>query len=471
MAEPIKPVSRLEDASLGNSNAIAEARRAASSERQSMAVERTMQRQFRRAVRRNDLQTISVLGSQMSEMGLSRTGGGGIQDSQENNRIATERAFNRSDLLNRAGGRGGVAPQPLREQPMANPENGAQGPLLPSQKNEADDIEAAAGVFDAPRKTNGRTGEETVNPRSRRAGTADVRESRLIPENNPSPSRDTKNNLLPRAQFVADLKSSELIKNQDSSAIERAAKRGADFGISREQIEAFSRGGDASPSGIAKQRADTLASKKRIEEGSRDLIAEKDTEELVGKATKLRDAYREIRSVPEISAPSRYGPQGDIPMGPDVIPEPPIKNPIAKASAPVFKPLDPSSADYWNVDPESVAGKKTMGVFKVSYDGDRSDPRYPVMRIKAEAIDEVGGLDYSGNRHKVRPDIARENAIQETIIKKSIKSNLDISDYARASGPDFYSKYQKALELDRVYKTATADLKKTELQVSNLFPR
>ena len=147
MAEPIKPVSRLEDASLGNSNAIAEQRRATNAERQSMAVERSMQRQYRRAVRRNDMQAISVLGSQMSDMGLSRTGGGGIQDSQENNRIASDRAFNRADQLNQAGGRGGSAPRPLRENPMANPQNGAEGPLLPSQEVDgANAIEAAAGA-------------------------------------------------------------------------------------------------------------------------------------------------------------------------------------------------------------------------------------------------------------------------------------------------------------------------------------
>ena len=462
MAEPIKPVSRLEDASLGNSQAIAEARRATSSERQSMAVERSMQRQYRRAVRKGDMQTISVLGSQMSDMGLSRTGGGGIQDSQENNRIASDRAFNRADQLNQAAGRGGAAPESQKGAPHHFAPNVGQGA--------ADDIEAAAGAPGAigARGTNGQTGTNTVSPNSRPAGTAFQRESKLLPENNPAPSSGGQKKLLPRAQFIADLKGSELIKNQDSDAIERAAKRGADFGIGRDQIEAFARGGDATPSGAAKEKADALASRNENDRLSEELVAESATE-LKDQAVKLRDIFRGVSSLPEISAPSKYGPQGDIPIGSDVIAESPIKNNLAKVSEPVFKPLDPKSADYWNVDPESVAGKKTKGIFKLSYEGDRSDPRYPVMRIKAEAIDEVGGLDYSRNRFEVRPDIAREKAIQETTIRKAINSNLDISDYARASGPDFYSKYQKALESDRVYKRAAADLKKTESQVSNLF--
>jgi hypothetical protein len=381
MAEPIKPVSRLEDASLGNSQAIAEARRATSSERQSMAVERSMQRQYRRAVRKGDMQTISVLGSQMSDMGLSRTGGGGIQDSQENNRIASDRAFNRADQLNQAAGRGGTAPEPQKGTPHPFAPNVGQGA--------ADDIEAAAGASGAvgARGTNGQTGTSTVSPNSRPAGTAFQRESKLLPENNPAPSSAGIKGVDNRSKFIADLDKSELFKEGDAGAIERAVARGDRFGITREQVLARQQGRDATLSGIAKEKE---AIAKREEEKDTDVVMGPEAppeDSLIAEATRIQRAGNKAKELTNEGIASTNKALEDRSPIEDYVPEPTIARAtkgtdVSGAPKAIVVQEEPvqSKPDWWNdsmESPESRVSRIKEGVkarndeqiaFKKEYD-------------------------------------------------------------------------------------------------------
>jgi hypothetical protein len=475
MAEPIKPVSRLEDASLGNSNAIAEQRRATNAERQSMAVERSMQRQYRRAVRRNDMQAISVLGSQMSDMGLSRTGGGGIQDSQENNRIASDRAFNRADQLNQAGGRGGSAPRPLRENPMANPQNGAEGPLLPSQEVDgANAIEAAAGAPGAvgARGTNGQTGNGTISPNSRPAGTAGVRESRLLPENNPAPSSNAASSAKKRLTGGTEL------FEPDVDLLSRPVTP-----VSSEASESVKL--NEAP------KTQLPASDFPVEETAYDQAVR--YREAIRGAKKLTDEGLFDTSVSEIRT---QGLKDKLDSGfYDPISEPPIaRTPSAKVKNPAaFKKPEVGSTAYWSVDPNQIVSmKKTVGEGTGAYLGaDTSDPRFPVMKIIQDAQIMMKDAYSSRNaKRKVYNALAQvgfvakdefysdENAkkqlqemVDHEVIWRAAREGVDLTDYARTRGPQFFNDYQEAKNVQTEIKKSDFYTQDTKAKVANLISR
>lgn len=370
MAEPIKPVSRLKDASLANSNAIAEARRATNSERHQMGRERLLQRKWRWAASRNDYAGMAAYGDQLDALKVSRTGGVGIQDSQENNRIAADRAFNRADQLNQAGGRGGAAAEPQKPAPHPFARNVGQGA--------ADDIEAAAGAPGAAgeRGTRGQTGNGTINPNARPAGTADVRQSRLLPENNPAPSSTGSSKLRPRAQFIADLDKSELFKDGDAGAIERAVARGDKFGITREQVLARQQGRDATLSGIAKEK-EAIASRQPEQRDDVVLGPEAPPEDsLIAQATRIQRAGKEAKQLTDEGiAFTDKALENRSPIE-DYVPEPPIARAtrgtdVSGAPKAIVVQEEPtqSKPSWWNdsiESPESRVAKIKEGVKAVN---------------------------------------------------------------------------------------------------------
>jgi hypothetical protein len=257
-----EPQSRLDDRTLANSRAIDASRRAASDQRQRMGVERSMQRQFRRAVRHGDIQAISALGNQMDSMGLSRIGKGGIASAEEND----AEAFRRAETQRQAGaqvgreidamtGRGGVSPVGMG----ARPDQGAEGPVMPSAGQQ---IEAATRTLN-PRASAGAGYGRSIDPKHNLDSEADraVRSREQLgvsdgPVNGPAQPGWMAGMADNRQKFIYDLNRSDLFKSGDADALERAATRGAKFGISKDQLIAHSQGKEATPEAMARDKAE-----------------------------------------------------------------------------------------------------------------------------------------------------------------------------------------------------------------------
>ena len=493
--EIITPKENLKANTVADTRAIAAKRGAINAERQAMQTERTLQRKYRRAVRNDDFGGAADISKLLAQTGGS-TVGPVIRQAEQERAVAGQRAIDRADQQNkiRAGGTAALMPgdqRPVEPDP-ANPPAAVNAGNQPG----ADEVAAQATANPEAKAGagNGRAtkGDATALKGSQRAA-KDGSDGAIGDRNEAADSIEAQGPAAPEAQpkkadgsfrpnnrknFIEDLRSSNLFKAGDPNAVERAIKRGEGLGINRDQVEAFARGGDASLSGIAKEKANQLASKRAQEALSDELIKDNRLERLKeGKDSmaKLKRAGELLDSFDGVSAPSRYGPDGDIAQSSFVrkdVEKSPILGPsfpLSKEAALEMDPNGKEGAAYWNVDPYSIAGKKTMNVVSSPYDGDRSDPRYPAMRIKAEAFDEVSGLDYSKTRFQVLPEIARKNAAQQIMIKKALDRNVDISGFTRQD-VKFHESYLEAKKNRAEINLAIKDSSRLKSKVKSLLP-
>lgn len=81
----------------GRTDVAGDRRRAVNNERGAMALSRTMQRHYRRAVRHDDARMIGILSDQMGKLGVNPAGGVGFTDANQQDAIANDQAINRND--------------------------------------------------------------------------------------------------------------------------------------------------------------------------------------------------------------------------------------------------------------------------------------------------------------------------------------------------------------------------------------
>lgn len=260
----ILPESRLTTKDpLANQRAIDDQRRAANSERISMATTRTMQRQYRRAVRHGDLKAISVLGQEMQGLGVNPLGGGGITSALQQQQIAVDRANGRADLQMKI--RGGLNPGSRAD--VAAVDRGAsnitkagspQSNIRQSERNRLT-MEFRPGIDDiVPSGPAGSTGARAGDPGQGATGQPQAASAAFSAQTNGQPAgrrlsfdeeerlaQDRvfgKQALNPLQQFAEDLRNSPLIQAGDVNAIARANERGATLGLSPSEITAFLNG-------------------------------------------------------------------------------------------------------------------------------------------------------------------------------------------------------------------------------------
>ncbi len=395
---PVVPKSRLEDSSKANSLAIDEARRAQTAERQSMATRRSLQRQYRRAVRKGDVSTIAGLGRHMTDMGLSPLGGGGIQSAEENDRIANDRAYNRADQINQATGRG------------ADP-NGSPAEAT----GVANDIEAGASKV-----------VRRVAPPAAKTVIGDTRE-----------------------KFIEDVGRSALFQDGDSDAIERAATRGSKFGITKEQLMVHSQDGDATPSGIAKAKADAASRKEPVFSP----VEDEEPSDLMKMATGYKAKSDGLKGQIEEGRASVEAQLASNPME-DEIPEPSL--PVLSRSA----VADAQSArdDYAKAKAEDNEADWQSRYWNTNVaDLDKNDPRYAAAKIKHEAF-----------RGRLWGQPSKEES-ETSMIHQAILEGVDISGITRQDQA-LHSKYKKALDIQRRYDESNSAALAIRQRGSNLLP-
>lgn len=486
--EIIRPQSRLDANTVAASRAVDAQRAAVNAERQGMQTERSLQRKYRRAVRKDDFAAAADIAKTLALTG-GTTVGPVIRKAEEERMVAGQRAIDRASLQEKI--RNGGATTPLPGDPRAVEGEGGNPPPKVDAKGQegADEVAGQAAKTANPNATAGagrgksikKDGSETVGDKNEAADSIEAQGSAapvIASSEGQVKKSDGKWRPNNRQNFIEDLRSSDLFKSGDQNAVERAVKRGEGLGISRDQVEAFSRGDDASLSAIAKEKANQLASKRAQEALSDELTKDNRLEKLKEEkdsVAKIKRASELLDSFSGISEPSPYGPTGNIPQS--VFVRKDIQKPVtlgpslptSKEEVLAMKPMSKEAFAYWNVDPSSIAGKKTMNIVSSSYDGNKSDPRYPAMRIKAESLDEVGGLDYSKNFLQVNPEVARKNAIQQSMIKKALDRNVDISGFTTQE-PRFHEAYLEAKRNRANIDFAIKEASRFESKIKQLIP-
>jgi len=448
------PTSRLGANTLAASRAMDAKRRATSAQRQGMGFERTMQRRYRQAVRNKDIQAASFYGSQLGDMGVSKSGGAGIQSTEENNFQAARRAERAREIGNQVG----------QETDRLTGKNQPSGTV---------DTKASPASSGTP------DGEAEITRL-----TADAVEQS---SGGASLAEDVKkfggSFISPRNQFIADLKKSKLIKDEDPNAINVAAERGAKFGITKDQIEAFSQGLDANKSAIktrAKDNKDiTLAyealDKEKTSNESRQ-VNEKTVSDFKAifdsiPANPLYDdpAYAgTIRSQrnEKIQTAGKQAEEAESNRDNKLAEISKEKNNILlqnqnRANQGIserFK-IQKSFSDYeyWTASDDEVLSKTKRSSQSELQALDTSDPRFPAYNLRKNILNEKdfskikvfnSGQGRNLGINQEETNKARKNAFQYEMINRAISENIDISGFASID-PDFKIKYDAALKDER----------------------
>lgn len=477
------PTSRLDANTVASSRAMDASRRATSDQRQGMAVERMLQRKWKRAVRKDDYGAMAAIGNEMKDMGLSRIGKGGIQSSEQNDL----EAFRRAETARRTGNRA------AKEMDAILGPDGEE----PAKAGEAPPKEDAGAAIER----------DVANERSsegagygRPAGTPSDPSSRLLAENNPAPSSTLagKPKWQPdsRKQFIADLEKSDSFKRGDSEAIERAAKRGSKYGISKEQLELYANNEKASPSmgrallekkqkGGPDQKA--LEREESIKKRLWDPVKPGEETALEG-ATRVRNSGikldsikedifdRELAIVDSEAKTRRLRGRDDMQPSPDpdfsesrALLEKKKEDKELAAQTKKAEMLEglkaQGEADKWNVDPNKFlfdeAGVERIGV--------RDDPRYAALKLKKDAFEEAWwkeGKILPFGANKDAP--AKQNALaKKLMIEKSIQQGVDISGFTKQD-PEWHAQYESARMDDQKLKSAMASQQENQAQFNDM---
>ena len=474
------PTSRLDANTVASSRAMDAGRRAVSDQRQGMAVERMLQRKWKRAVRKDDYGAMAAIGNEMKGMGLSRIGKGGIQSSEQNDLEAFRRAETARRTGNRAAKEMDAILGPDGEEPAkageAPPKEDAGAAI---EKNVANDRASADAGYGRP------------------AGTPSDPSSRLLPENNPAPSSALagKPKWQPdsRKQFIADLEKSDSFKRGDPEAIERAAKRGAKYGISKEQLMLRASGQNSRPSDVAK-----ALEVDRQNESNPDIL-KPEPSKTVKKDMRIRGfdlqsisgdiLDREIATFDSQAKTRRLLGRDEMQPSPDpdfsesralVAKKKADKKLAAQEKklgdkeANIRNSKAQQEADYWNVDPASItSGISTANIV------DRSDPRYEAMKIKEESFNEASRLKYTAGSFfdtihgRASADQLNKNSqnyindARQKMVSKAIERGVDISGFTKQD-PEWHAQYQSAREDDQKIKSAMASLQETQSKYNDM---
>lgn len=180
----------------------------------------------------------------------------------------------------------------------------------------------------------------------------------------------------------------------------------------------------------------------------------------------------------------------------DPVVEPPITRiPSAKVTDPVFKELDPKSAEYWNIDPKEIATPDRMSGSRRFELPKSSDPRYPVMKIIqdsedmmedafshrraftklkrfGETIKNAGFLDRERDPRLSDETMRKEHQerVDHEVIWRAAKEGVDLTDYARHRGPKFFSDYQAAKNVQTRINSAWFHAEEIKAKAANLIP-
>ena len=469
------PTSRLDANTVASSRAMDASRRAVSDQRQGMAVERMLQRKWKRAVRKDDYGAMAAIGNEMKGMGLSRIGKGGIQSSEQNDLEAFRRAETARRTGNRAAKEMDAILGPDGEEPAkageAPPKEDAGAAI---EKNVANDRASADAGYGRP------------------AGTPSDPASKLFPENNPAPSSafGGKPKWQPdsRKQFIADLEKSDSFKRGDSEAIERAAKRGAKYGISKEQLMLRASGRDSRPSDVAK-----ALEVDRQNESNPDILKPEPSEilkpepsEMVKEAMRIRGLGlqsiskdildRKLATVDSEAKTRRLLGRDEMQPSadPDFSESRALRGVGQKKRDAQFAENEKARKEeldqtiYWNTPEQEILGKKRDSNGRTFYRKD--DPRYVPMKIKKEAYDSSLLVDFKTPGGLNTPDILerkRMTYIKNQMIGKAIELGTDISGFTKQD-PEWHAQYQIAREDDQKLKSAMASLQETQAKYSDI---
>jgi len=437
------PTSRLGANTVSASRALDAQRRANSAQRQGMALERTMQRKYRRAVRNNDLQAISTYGGQLDKMQISKFGGGGIQSAEENDLQAARRAERAREIGNQVG----------EETDRLTGKNKTIG------DNGTNRTDSVAGAPD------GDTGTKTMkkkeaNPQAE----SDALASDAAKERQKIFGVSFKD----RAnQFFSDLENSKSIKRGDPKAIGAAAEAGKKFGITRDQIEAFSQGLPPSKKAIRERSIE----KENLQKSQAAIAAEKDeidanekTKQLSEKLKGVKDAFLKddelgdehllrFRNLEErlkaaedqksiLNQVKQSRDETDRLLARRIRLKEEIEGDLKEANRQI---------DLWTAPEDEVLNKKKyIGITNVPYE---PDPRSKAYELRKNVINDFDGSKINvynkqeGRTWEIDENatrIARRDALQSRMIEKAISNNVDISGFANLD-PDFKIKYEKAL--------------------------
>jgi hypothetical protein len=420
--EIIRPQSRLDANTVAKSRAIDAQRGAVNAERQGMQNERALQRQYRRAVRRNDIGQAAAINDLLTKTGGSIVGPV-IRKAEEERMVAGQRAIDRADQQNKI--RAGGIPPIEGEQDNPPPKVDQGG---------ADDIEGkTANSRSKPGAGKGRPakggGDRTVGDRNeeadgieQQAAPPPAQGSKVASGEKNKPTQQPDDSF---ESFANDLKRSKLVASGDSGAIERAVARGEDLGATREQTlyEIENNKGTSIP---------TLASLPP-------------DEPKIKPSNKLKEIGDILDSV-KFSEPSIFGPKGTDKQTPDFV-RVPIPSRPAKPSnkelnlAQLEQTKIQADADYWNVDPNKFlfngSGKQRFGI--------ESDPRYAAMKIKKMAFErawlkEGKILPFGANKDAPKK---QEALAKKLMIEMAIAEGQDISGFTKQD-PAFNMAYLNA---------------------------
>lgn len=418
--EILKPQSRLDANSVAASRALDAERGAVNAERQGMQTERALQRKYRRAVRNEDYGGAAAISQTLAQTGGS-TVGPVIRKAESERMVAGQRAIDRTDQQMKIRD-GGVGPDG-KPQVNAGTQQGADA--------------VAAGT--------GAVGSTSV-PGSTEA--VPTRGSGFNPE--------------------LSLEESEQFALDSANAIENKAAR---------------------PQVITERSPVTAASlpPEKPPVSSKPLISNNEVAEALAGATKAKQAggrIDEIFASLKPSAPSRYGPKGDIAQTPRFqkkeVPKAAIRT---RTGDSVFKNPDVGSTAYWSIDPDQIASMKKMeGEGGSAYLGaDASDPRFPVMKIIQEseamikdaysarnakrkvyrALGEIGLVAKDEFYSDKETRKMHQESVDHEVIWRAAKEGVDLTEYARVRGPQFFNDYQEA-------KNVQAEMKKDWFQAELL---
>ena len=275
--EIITPKENLKANTVADTRAIAAKRGAINAERQAMQTERTLQRKYRRAVRNDDFGGAADISKLLAQTGGS-TVGPVIRQAEQERAVAGQRAIDRADQQNkiRAGGTAALMPgdqRPVEPDP-ANPPAAVNAGNQPGADEVAAqataNLEAKAGagngratkgdanvLKDSQRAAKG-GGDGAVNDRDEAPNAIEARAAAPAAQAAEPPPKAFQPDS--RQRFIGDLRKSDSFNRKDPNAINKAIERGSQFGISRDQIKAFSKDPtSATPSLRAQAAKDDLA--------------------------------------------------------------------------------------------------------------------------------------------------------------------------------------------------------------------
>jgi hypothetical protein len=440
------PTSRLGANTVSASRALDAQRRANSAQRQGMALERTMQRKYRRAVRNNDLQAISTYGGQLDKMQISKFGGGGIQSAEENDLQAARRAERAREIGNQVG----------KETDRLTGRNNTVG---------GDSASRTDSGLGAPDGEAGLKELERAEPNSQ--AEADALASDAAKERQKIFGGSF---VTPRNKFFSDLENSESIKSGNPEAIGAAAEAGKKFGITRDQIEAFS-------PGLIKERERRIK-EKADEESAFDALAKaSDKNETLRMSEKLKGVNEAFMKNPAFANEDLFDFSNTEKRGKAIADkkqaaedQKDIKVQLEQSRNKTALLLDKAKErsesfsserkqiekdfkdyEYWSAPEEDVLNKiKYVGRSGVL---DKSDPRFKAYDLRRSVINDFDSSKINvyypqqGRTLKLNESatkLARKDALQSSMIERAISNNVDISGFANLD-PDFKIKYEKAL--------------------------